>query len=82
MPPEQVLPWGVRVQVSSIGYVTQRRVVTTATAGSQQFRLQNDMKGLMGLVIIAPRKLPPAPWHPRRFYYWGKYWLMQSFHRR
>ena len=82
VPAEQVLPWGVRVQVSSIGYVTQRRVVTTATAGSQPFRLQNDVKGLMGLVIIPPRKLPPAPWHPRRFYYWGKYWLRQSFRRR
>ncbi len=81
VPAEQVLPAGVRVQVSSIGYTTQRRVVTAATAGSQIFRLQNDVKGLVGLVVIPPRRLPPAPWHPRALYYWGKYWLTRPFGR-
>ena len=81
VPADQVLPQGVRVQVSSIGYMTQRRVVTAATAGSQIFRLQADVKGLMGLVVRPPRRLPPAPWHPRRFYYWGKYWLTRPFRR-
>ena len=81
VPAEQALPPGVRVQVSSIGYVTQRRVVTAATAGSQTFRLQNDVKVFIGLVVSPPRKLPPAPWHPRRFYYWGKYWLTRPFRR-
>lgn len=81
VPTGQVLPLGVWVQVSSIGYVTQRRMITAATAGSQTFRLQGDVKGFMGLVVIPPRRLPPAPWHPRRFYYWGKHWLTRPFHR-
>ena len=79
VPAEQVL--GVRVRVSSIGYVTQQRVVTAATAGAQTFRLQNDVTGFMGLVVSPPRRLPPAPWHPRRFYYWGKYWLTRPVRR-
>ena len=84
VPAEKVPASGVKVQVSSIGYVTQQRVVTAAHAASQTFQLQADVKGLMGEVVICrlpPPKLPPAPWHPRRFYYWGKYWLTRPFGR-
>ena len=81
VPAERVSPLGVQVQVSSIGYMTQRRVVTAVAAGLQTFRLQGDVKGLMGLVVSPLRKLPPVPWHPRRFYYWGKYWLTRPFQR-
>lgn len=82
VPAEWVLTSGVKVQVSSIGYVTQQRVVTAATAAaSQVIRLQADVKGMMGVVVMPPRRLPPAPWHLRACYYWGKYWLIRPFRR-
>lgn len=79
VPVGQISLAGVWVQVSSIGYTTQRRLVATATAEPQAFRLQGDIKELMGLIVISPSKLPPAPWHPRAFYSWGKYWLTRPF---
>ncbi len=71
---------GVSLTVSSVGYVTQERQLATNAGEAQNFRLKVEVMGLMGEVIItAPNKLPPAPWHPRRFYYWGKYWLTRPF---
>ena len=72
------------ISASFIGFVTQERVLATRTAGASQFfRLQADVKGMLtGEVVVcafAPRKLPPAPWHPRAFYGWGKYWLTRPF---
>ncbi|MDQ2772729.1 MAG: carboxypeptidase-like regulatory domain-containing protein [Bacteroidota bacterium] len=81
VPAERVVANGVMVQVSSIGYATQRRTVAAASAEAQMFRLQNDVKGFMGLIVVPPRKMPPAPWRPRAFYHWGKYWLTRPFHR-
>ena len=74
----------VSITVSSVGYVKQERHLMTKAAGeTQNFRLQTDVMGLMGeVVIMRVSKLPPAPWHPRRFYYWGKYWLGRPFCRR
>lgn len=69
--------------VSAVGYVTQERQLATKAAGEvHRFQLQADVKGMMGEVVVCrlpPSKLPPAPWHPRRFYYWGKYWLTRPF---
>ena len=72
------------ISVSSVGFITQERALPSRTAGeAQAFRMQADVKGmLMGEVAVcglAPRKLPPAPWHSRAFYSWGKYWLTRSF---
>ena len=74
----------VSITVSSVGYVKQERYLAIKAAGeTQNFRLQTDVMGLMGeVVIMRVSKLPPAPWHPRRFYYWGKYWLGRPFCRR
>lgn len=35
----------------------------------------------MGVVVVGLpfRKLPPAPWYPCGFYYWGKYWPARPF---
>ena len=72
------------ISVSYIGFVTQERALPTRTAGeAQAFRMQADVKGMLtGEVVICrlpPRKLPPAPWHPRALYSWGKYWLTRPF---
>lgn len=74
------------IAVSSVGFITQERVLPARTAGeAQTFRMQADVKGMLtGEVVVGslvPRKLPPAPWHPRAFYFWGKYWLTRPFRR-
>ena len=73
----------ITINVSFIGFMPQERTLATRAAGTAQtFQMQADVKGMLGeVVIMPPRKLPPAPWHPRRFYYWGKYWLTQPFRR-
>ena len=72
----------VRISVSSVGYVTQERLLATKAFGTpQNFCLQADVKGMMGEVVVIYRPTPPAPWHPRRVYYWGKYWLTRPFRR-
>ena len=75
---------GLRVTVSSIGYFSQVRVLPVDGASAvQNFRIQPDVRTLSGEVVICtqPRALPPAPWHPRQFYNWGKYWLTRPFRR-
>lgn len=69
----------VELVISSIGYVTENRRIVTADTKPLQIRLRGDAKELTGLLVVLPSKLPPAPWHPRRFYYWSKYWLTRSF---
>ena len=83
VPAELASAASLSITASSVGYVTQERPLVTKAAGAaQNFQLKVEVMGLMGeVVIITPDKLPPAPWHPRRFYYWGKYWLTQPFRR-
>ena len=72
----------VTLVLSSVGYLAQERTLATRTAGAvQSFRMQADNRMLGEVVIcrLPPRKLPPAPWHPRAFYSWGKYWLTRPF---
>ena len=74
---------GLNITVSSVGYVTQEHQLATAGISQQRFQLQPDTRMLGEVVIcrLPPNKLPPAPWHPRRFYNWSKYWLTQPFRR-
>lgn len=82
VPPELAHKANVTIIVSFVGYLTQQRLLPASAVGApQNFCLQADMKGMLGEVILLPRPLPPAPWHPRRFYYWGKYWLTRPFRR-
>ncbi|WP_345124937.1 carboxypeptidase-like regulatory domain-containing protein [Hymenobacter antarcticus] len=85
IPPQLAEAAGVSITVSSVGYVTQERQLVTKAAGEEhRFQLQADVKGMLGEVVVCrlpPSKLPPAPWYPRRFYYWGKYWLTRPFQR-
>ncbi|WP_460504169.1 carboxypeptidase-like regulatory domain-containing protein, partial [Hymenobacter agri] len=63
--------------VSSVGFITQERTLTCRDANTgQQFQLPPATMGLLEMMV-----LPPAPWHPRAFYYWGKYWLTRPFRR-
>ena len=71
----------VTLKACYIGYVSQVQVQTLDEAASPQiFKLQTDVKGMMGAVVTRrPSVVPPAPWRPRAFYYWGKYWLTRPF---
>ena len=74
----------VDVTVSYIGFASQDHQLTTSVMNvPQKFQLQTDVKGMMlgEVVYVGASKLPPAPWHPRRFYYWGKYWVTRPFRR-
>ncbi|WP_152559787.1 carboxypeptidase-like regulatory domain-containing protein, partial [Hymenobacter sp. IS2118] len=67
----------ITLTVMSVGFVSQQRTLVASTAPVEQvFRLQQDVKGMLMDYV---RKMPPAPWHPRRFYYWSKYWLSKPF---
>jgi hypothetical protein len=71
------------ISVSSVGFMTQDRTLPARMAReAQAIRLQADNRILGEVVLLPPHKLPPAPWHPRAFYSWGKYWLTRPFHRR
>ena len=65
----------VELQISSVGYVTQRHHV--AAAQPLQFLLKVDVMGMMsGVVVVGGIGFRrPWPWHPRSFYNWSKYWL-------
>ncbi|MBF9222875.1 carboxypeptidase-like regulatory domain-containing protein [Hymenobacter ruricola] len=84
IPAELVGPAGVPLRVSFIGYVAQSRVLAADSAGTAQLiRLEADTKGLIGEIVVTSlyRALPPAPWHPRALFGWGKYWLTRPFRR-
>ena len=70
------------ISVSFVGFVGQERTLASrAAAEPQPFQMQADTRMLGEVVLLAARKLPLAPWHPRRFYTWGKYWLTRPFRR-
>lgn len=73
----------VKIVVSSIGYIRQERLLAIRWAAEpQSFQMQADTSAMAGELIVGrlpPRVLPPAPWHARAFYYWGKYWLTRPF---
>ncbi len=75
----------ITLTISSVGFVSQQRTLVARNAAVEQaFRLQADVKGLLGEVVVAGGLVVqrPWPWHPRRFYYWGKYWLAKPFRGR
>jgi len=74
----------VEVEFLSVGYERASRELGQPQGGIVQCNvdLKEDMT-MMGEVVIIERHrvLPPAPWHPRRFYSWGKYWATRPFRR-
>ncbi|MBH8570830.1 carboxypeptidase-like regulatory domain-containing protein [Microvirga sp. STS02] len=84
VPAQYVVNGTAEIQLNYVGYVSQfHRLDVRQSAPANRFYLETDIKGmLLGEVVICrlpSRKLPPAPWHPRALYYWGKYWLTRPF---
>ena len=70
------------ISVSYVGFAGQERILMTHAANAvQAFQMKADNRLMGEVVITSPRKLPPAPWHPRAFYHWGKYCLTRPFRR-
>ena len=87
VPAQYVTAGHTEISVSYVGYVSQQRLVIVGPSKvGSRFFLEPDVKGMLSgeLVITGlpiSHRLPPAPWHPRAFYYWGKYWLTRPFRR-
>jgi hypothetical protein len=66
---------------SAIGFINQERPL--AAGQPLQVALAADMHmmlGEMGIVVVGgPSQQRPWPWHPRRFFNWGKYWITKPF---
>ncbi len=60
------------LQVTTIGYSTQQRLVATGAFGSQDFELAEYYPALTGEIVVFRK---PWPWHPRAIYYRTKYLL-------
>ncbi|QKG58367.1 carboxypeptidase-like regulatory domain-containing protein [Hymenobacter sp. BRD128] len=64
---------------SSVGFTSQEKVVA-ASSQPLTVALAADTRMLAGeVVIIGGVYQRPWPWHPRRFFNWGKYWVTKPF---
>ena len=83
LPPVLIGAREIPLTIVYIGYQAQQRtLVASEAATTQNFQLQADNRMMGEVVIITSyRKMPPAPWHPRQFYGWGKYWVTRPFRR-
>ncbi|MGY3090695.1 hypothetical protein ACVWYF_003756 [Hymenobacter sp. UYAg731] len=77
--PEASLNKDITLVFSSVGFVTEERMVRFGST-SQLIAMQLNTQ-VLGVMEMYMPVLPPAPWHPRAFYYWGKYWLTRPFRR-
>ncbi|MDO7874847.1 carboxypeptidase-like regulatory domain-containing protein [Hymenobacter sp. ASUV-10] len=69
----------VTLLFKSVGFLTQERTVLIKNLLQHQqseLLLMLEVSRMGGLRVSG---LPPAPWQPRQFYYWSKYWLNRPF---
>ena len=77
-----------QLQLSFVGFESQEQSIASLLdndAGVTQlrpvtFKMQESTMVLGGL-MIGYTITPPAPWHPRAFFNWSKYWLTRPFRR-
>jgi hypothetical protein len=82
IPAEHCRGGRVELNINAIGYLPQTVVVPQAAAGAVRIQMQLDNRLIGELIVVTQyRLLPPAPWKPRAFYYWGKSWLTRPFRR-
>ncbi|WP_426060568.1 carboxypeptidase-like regulatory domain-containing protein [Hymenobacter sp. B1770] len=82
VPAESVVPTGIRLVLSSVGFMTRQHTLPLAAASTPQtFALAADVRQLGVVVIMGGIEYQPWPWHPRRFYHWSKYWITRPFRK-
>jgi hypothetical protein len=65
---------------SFVGYVGQEYQLAPGSSQPLAVTLAADAKLLMGeVVVVGDVGQKPWPWHPRRFFNWGKYWVTRPF---
>jgi hypothetical protein len=69
----------VHLVFSSIGYVSEERVVVPGQPISVALAADTRMLGGMDVVVAGGISQRPWPWHPRRFFNWSKYWVTKPF---
>jgi hypothetical protein len=80
IPAEHCRGGRVELNISAIGYRSQTVVVPPAATGAVRIPMQPDNRLIGELIIVTQyRAMPPAPWKPRAFYHWGKYWATRPF---
>ena len=62
------------IAVSMIGYVSQEQTLTLGSSAPVKVELLLDTRVLGGLLVVDYKS--PWPWHPRRFFNWSKYFLI------
>lgn len=67
----------VTLAISMIGYVPQEQTLTIGATAPMEVELLVDTQVLGGLLVVDCQK--PWPWHPRRLFSWGKYWVTKPF---
>lgn len=76
LPIEGVDP-SVTLTFSMIGYDQQEQTLSLVAQAPVQIELFLNSRVLGGLMVVEYQK--PWPWHPRRFFNWGKYWVTKPF---
>jgi hypothetical protein len=84
IPPALAAHPNALVDFKYLGYKTQSAAVAEVVAVSGAFRVTMpvDTAELQGAVVVVGgihAMDVPAPWHPRRLFYWSKYWLTRPF---
>ena len=82
VPAAYVVDGMVALKINSLLYERKECSVSSTSAAELTFLLKPAEVVLNGGVMVMPsyaRRVPPAPWHPRRFYHWTKYWLTRPF---
>lgn len=68
----------VQLTFSSIGFTGQEKTVVADQPLTVVLAADTHMLGEMGIVVTGVWQ-KPWPWHPRRLFNWGKYWVSKPF---
>jgi hypothetical protein len=77
-----------QMQLSFVGFESQEQSIASFIdndTGVTQLRpvtfKMKESTMVLGGLMIGYVITPPAPWHPRAFFNWGKYWITRPFRR-
>jgi len=75
VPAEFISPKGLKIRVSSLGYMTKEKTIKRKNiAAEQTINLELQVMVLGGLAVVTP----PSAWSARTIYNWGKEWYSRA----
>jgi hypothetical protein len=73
-------PGATMLSFSSIGFLSQEIVAGASQPLQLLLAADRQVLGEMGIVVVGGLDYKrPWPWHSRRFFHWGKYWVTKPF---